>query len=411
MQPKLLKLKIILRQVITFLIMLVLPLGLFASAMTATASADSSLKTGVPSDTLTIKVGYFGGPYYTKKVYTVGDLEAMPQVQQAYTLIDNMPSVCIDSAKGVKLTVLLEDSGIDVNSVEAFYFYSTDIKKGWYECLPKSFLLDANRYYYPNLPEHWDSSSQVSIPGAVYGAVRVDPVIAIQDNWQRFAVSPDFSRMNGDSRFRLVFGQDDTSSRTAARSVRWVHAVEVMLGGMPPAGVTLDQDVVNLKVGSTFGLTATVSPDETPDKNVNWVSSDTGVAKVDENGTVTVVGSGTAVITVSTIVGNMTDTCTVNSTGNNDDGHGFSAGYQNNDAQEQRHQLKKENKTAGLTGLNVSIKQSGSQPWRIFEMSADAVPLQREKEQNNLDICVAVIILVLFLFGSGTRYVEYMRED
>jgi hypothetical protein len=414
MQLKVLKLKTILRQTVTFIVMLIVTLNLFMNVMSGTASADSISKIGIPSDTLTIKVGYFGGPYYTKKVYAVSDLEAMPQVQQAYTFIDKMPSVCIDSARGVKLTDLLEDSGIDVNSVEAFYFYSTDIKKGWYECLPKSFLLDTSRYYYPNLPEYWDSNNQSSIPGAVYGAIRVDPVIAILDNWQRFASSPDFTQMNGDNRFRLVFGQNDTNSRFACRSAKWVHAIEVMLGGMPPAGVTLNQNVVNLKVGSAFRLTATVFPDETADKSVLWSSSDTSVAKVDENGMVTIVGPGAAVITVSTIVGNMTDTCTVNDPNHNTNGQGIGssgAGSQNDGVQEQRRLMEKETESAGSSRINISLGQSGSQPWRVFEMSADAVPLQREKEQNSLDIYAAVVFLTLFLFGSGSKYVGYMRED
>lgn len=46
----------------------------------------------------------------------------MPQIQQAYTFTENMSAVVIDSAQGVKPTDLLEDAGIDVNSVEAFYF-------------------------------------------------------------------------------------------------------------------------------------------------------------------------------------------------------------------------------------------------------------------------------------------------
>ncbi len=163
-----------------------------------------SVNTGVPADTLTIKVGYFGGPYYTKKVYTVSDLEAMPQVKQAYTFIDSMPAVCIDSAIGVNLTDLLEDAGIDVNSIEVFYFYATDVKKGWYQCLPKPFLLDTKRYYYPNLPTHWDYDAQMSVAGAVYEAIEVEPVIAICDNWKRFATAPDFTVMSDDTRFRLV---------------------------------------------------------------------------------------------------------------------------------------------------------------------------------------------------------------
>jgi len=421
MQPKGLEFKTRLRQASTFVIMLIVLLSLLANARPGTASADSVSGIGMPSDTLTIKVGYFGGPYYTKKVYTVSDLEAMPQVQQAYTFIDNMPSVCIDSAKGVKLTGLLGDAGIDANSVEVFYFYATDVKKGWYECLPKSFLLDTTRYYYPNLPAHWDSNTQSSIPGAVYEAIRVDPVIAIQDNWQRFVISPDFTRMTGDNRFRLVFGQNDTSAHTASRSVKWVHAIEVMLGGTPPSGVTLDQDMVKLKVGSTVQLTATVGPEEATDKSVTWSSSNPGVATVGNNGLVMVVDPGTAVITVSTVVGNLTAACVVNNPSQGGGQSVGSAGSSNNGApgnptepsapEANRHYLaEKDAATVVVKSPGVPLQEAGSQPWRVFEMSADAVPLQMQKEQNSLDVYAVVIFLILFLLGSGRRYMEYTRE-
>lgn len=47
-------------------------------------------------------------------------------------------------------------------------------------------------------------------------------------------------------------------------------------------------------------VTATVTPDNTPEKGVTWSSSDENVAVVDENGKVTPKGKGTAVITATT---------------------------------------------------------------------------------------------------------------
>ncbi len=403
------------RKVFAFALVVAMLSGLLWIASPGTACADSG-SIGVSADTLTIKVGYFGGPYYTKKVYTLSDLEVMPQVKQAYTFIDSMPAVCIDSAIGVKLTDILEDAGIDVNSVELFYFYATDVKKGWYQSLPKSFLLDTKRYYYPNLPTHWDYDVQSSVPGAVYGAIEVEPIIAIRDKWERFATAPDFTAMTDDTRFRLVFGQADTSTITASRSAKWVHAIEVMLGGTPPAGVTLDQDIANLKVGSTVQLTATVAPYDATDKSVTWSSSDTGVATVDEHGLVTVVGPGTAIITVSTVVGNMTATCIVNGPNQEGDqsaapaGTGSSKNGEQEDSGGPQYLAEKEVAAAGQEKSNISSEQSGSQPWRVYEMSADAVPLQRQEEQNSLNIYEVIIFLSLFLFGSVRRYKEYARE-
>jgi len=367
---------------------------------------------GVAADTLTIKVGYFGGPYYTKKVYTLSDLDALPQVRQAYTFIDSLPAVCVDAATGVKLTDLLEDAGIDVNSAQKFYFFSTDVKKGWYQCLDKSFLLDTPRFYYPNLPAGWDYETASSTPEAVYGAVRVEPLIAYKDNWQRFAAAPDFSTYDTSTRFRLLFGQSDADEHTAPQSVKWVHAIEVMLGGTPPAGVTLDRDMVNLKVGSMVRLKATVAPDEATDKTVRWSSSDTGVATVDKNGLVTVVGEGTATITVTTVVGNLTAACVVNGPDQEAGAQGVAqdeapAGPP---ASDRRYLAEKNTAAAVSATTGFSSAQAGYQPWRVFEMSAGAVPLRRQQEQGKADIYAAGLLIILFLFGFGRRYMEYVRE-
>jgi hypothetical protein len=396
---------------------------------------------GVPADTLTIKVGYFGGPYYVKKVYTLNDFDELPQVEQTYSFIDNMPSICIDSAKGVKLTELLEDAGIDVNSVQKFYFYSTDIKRGWYQCLDKPYLLDIPRYYYPNLPSHWDYETHWALPEAEQGAVRVDAIIAYKDNWMRYADTSDFENYDTSTRFRLLFGQKDTIEHNAPQSAKWVHAIEVMLGGSPPSEITLDQDQLNVKVDSTVRLTATVAPDDATDKSVIWSSSDPSVATVDQEGLVTVVGPGTAIITVSTVVGEMAAACVVNepeqaegegvaSAGNNSPGNElqgadveqqqiaeeedtetsiFSKQEPGANQQQLAEEDTEEDDVAAIKA-NVFLEEAGDQPWRVFEMSADAVPLQQQKRDKRVDIYTAVISLSLFLSGAGSRYREYTKK-
>jgi len=75
-------------------------------------------------------------------------------------------------------------------------------------------------------------------------------------------------------------------------------------------GVTLNQTSLNLTVGITATLTATVAPSNATNKNVAWNSDNTNVATVN-NGTVTAVGTGSATITVTTLDGGRTATCTV----------------------------------------------------------------------------------------------------
>lgn len=75
--------------------------------------------------------------------------------------------------------------------------------------------------------------------------------------------------------------------------------------------VTVSSKTLNLEVGQTRTLTATVTPDNATDKTVTWTSSDKNVATVDkDNGTVTAVGEGTATITATAANGKK-DTCKV----------------------------------------------------------------------------------------------------
>lgn len=76
-------------------------------------------------------------------------------------------------------------------------------------------------------------------------------------------------------------------------------------------GVSLDKTSAELEVGGTFTLTKTIEPANATNQNVTWTSDKKDVATVDENGTVTAVAVGTAVITVKTADGGKEATCTV----------------------------------------------------------------------------------------------------
>ena len=76
-------------------------------------------------------------------------------------------------------------------------------------------------------------------------------------------------------------------------------------------GVSLNQNTLNLTVGGTATLTATVQPSDATNKNVTWASGNSSVATVDSGGTVTAVGAGTATITVTTTDGGYIASCAV----------------------------------------------------------------------------------------------------
>ncbi len=76
-------------------------------------------------------------------------------------------------------------------------------------------------------------------------------------------------------------------------------------------GVTLSKDTLNLDSGSSGNLTANVLPGNANNKSVVWSSSDPNVATVDQNGNVTGMSAGNASVSVTTIDGGFTASCSV----------------------------------------------------------------------------------------------------
>ncbi|OPX86475.1 MAG: Bacterial Ig-like domain (group 2) [Pelotomaculum sp. PtaB.Bin104] len=238
-------------------------------------------------------------------------------------------------------------------------------------------------------------------------------------------------------------------------------AERAKLPGGPPTGVTLDQNAVNLKIGSTYELSATVGPSNAVDKSVLWSSSDTSVATVDNNGLVTVVGPGTAVITVKTVVGGLTASSVVNGPNQEQAGNGQIVALEEEpEAQEEqpeppapepdeqaptetdmdtsepesadeipeelvepeepdepeapvengRYLAGKEALAAASNTPDVSAAPPESQSVQVFEVSVDDGPAQLQLEQNYLDFYTAGVFAFLFLFGASRRYMEYARE-
>lgn len=98
---------------------------------------------------------------------------------------------------------------------------------------------------------------------------------------------------------------------SSSKTVSFVPtSIEEIVGTAPVTGVSLDQTALDLKVGGKATLTATVAPADAANKNVSWSSSDVAVATV-EDGVVTAVAEGEAIITVTTEDGGYTATCAV----------------------------------------------------------------------------------------------------
>lgn len=93
-------------------------------------------------------------------------------------------------------------------------------------------------------------------------------------------------------------GEEEITSQyiPEANVVLYARWKEILNPPAPTVEVTVEETEKTLKVGETYSIQAMVTPEDTL---LTFISSDAGVAAVDENGKVTAVAEGTATITVA----------------------------------------------------------------------------------------------------------------
>ncbi len=136
-----------------------------------------------------------------------------------------------------------------------------------------------------------DGSAWANISGATSSSYTTQAATMDMDGWQ----------------YRCVVTDGNSNGVTSQAATLTVTAATVSV-----TGVSLDKTELSLTVGDTETLTATVAPDNATDKTVTWTSSNSTVATVDQNGVVTAVARGTAVITATAADGSgASASCTV----------------------------------------------------------------------------------------------------
>lgn len=112
--------------------------------------------------------------------------------------------------------------------------------------------------------------------------------------------------------FRIRIPLRRASSSTS--DVVTVYGAEILVEytaeDVHPTAVSLSQTTKTIEAGQSFTLIPTITPSNATNQNVTWSTSNSSVATVN-NGVVTGVGAGSATITVTTVDGNKTATCSV----------------------------------------------------------------------------------------------------
>lgn len=76
--------------------------------------------------------------------------------------------------------------------------------------------------------------------------------------------------------------------------------------------VSVNTSSINMVEGDSHAIIVTVFPSNASDKKYTFSSSDTSIVTIDENGKITALKAGEAIITVTTVDGNKTTTCNIN---------------------------------------------------------------------------------------------------
>lgn len=229
----------------------------------------------------------------------------------------------------------------------------------------------------------------------------------------------------------LVTAVEKGNAIVMARSGAVVAECEVTVVPVPVSGISLDKDELDINLGETSQLVATVSPDVAEYSEITWRSSDEMVVKVDASGKVTSTGSGIAVVTAS--VNEFEASCTVYSLGEPQigdfyyaDGHWFTSPLEGEipvgiifyvgDPTEHDSTLKNDHPEC-THGLVLSLFSEISSPMQLnvyeYQKLISDWAAEDEEASKMIDICQSNVgeYLNKIVGYNNTRIMELFNED
>ncbi|MBQ7871552.1 MAG: S8 family serine peptidase, partial [Oscillospiraceae bacterium] len=201
-----------------------------------------------------------------------------------------------------------------------------EIRLGWSDRKTNTLACDANGNFYCHTlgfydvytftldtlenPEYLTYVSDINDDNAYVQSMEINPNTG--KLWWTSFYMYDFDGMYWNTPFSKIFEIDPETGNYTEHEDVW-HELSALIipardGGNPGAwseptdkviGIELSHSDVELLRGNTLELSATVQPWTITDNSVIWKSSDESIATVDEDGMVTAVGVGEAVITAT----------------------------------------------------------------------------------------------------------------
>lgn len=134
----------------------------------------------------------------------------------------------------------------------------------------------------------------------------------VEGNWVKTedgSFSVDISQFSGDRAFavwiKLVCADGTIAYDEATYTMSGTKAEDIAV-----KSISLNKTLINLEIGETYILTATISPSDATNTIIIWSSDNEAVATIEE-GKITAKSEGTATITATTKDGDYTATCKV----------------------------------------------------------------------------------------------------
>lgn len=142
----------------------------------------------------------------------------------------------------------------------------------------------------------------------------ITPSNASNKNVTWTSSNPGVATVNAGQVTAIANGTTTITATTRDGGYSATCVVTVNAGGssnVPVTSISLNTTQLELTVGNTNTLNATIAPANATNKQITWSSSNTGIATVDQTGKITAITNGTTTITAKSVDGNKTATCVV----------------------------------------------------------------------------------------------------